>query len=302
MFVSGGPAMDNEVASDAGGTSSEMMVSASSLSLPGGIYAFTVRGVETTTTPEGLAVPAVQIGVAPITPPASVTFLTGPGTSDRWLARNGDVVVVRIDGDEARLLLTSLRSPDREPVTVDIRRLDGTEVSSRGMPASGEERSQRRASPLVERVLRVEILAHVQKSGDMVFLDGWAGSPGQQQWIEGFAVRPLEGIAPDLIEYRTLSAGGAESAWASDAVFCGSRGMGSPLIGFAIRLKADAARYYECQYSGSFFSGLTVGPVRDGAWCRSAIDGDPLDGVELRLVERRALASSIASGTATLDR
>jgi hypothetical protein len=284
--------------SDAGVVAPELMVSAQSLQLPAGIYAFTVRHSDAATLSEGFAVPAVQIGLPPAKASASVTFLTGPGTCEHWLTRNGDVVVVRIDGDGATLLLTSLRSMDREPLTVDLRRLDATELAQgvvTGM-ASGH------GSPtLIERVLHFEILAHVQGVGDVVFLDGWAGLRGQQRWIEGFVVKPLEQIAAQMIEYKTISANGVESAWVSGGEFCGSRRMGVPLVGFAMRLKAGANEFYHCEYSGSFLSGATVGPAANGEWCRSTTADDPLDGIQLRIVERGALASPIASGVGVLS-
>ena len=65
--------------------------------------------------------------------------------------------------------------------------------------------------------------------------------------------------------------------------------MGVPLVGFAIRLKASAAAAgYDCEYSGFFQSGAIVGPLRNGAPCRSSVANDPLEGLQIRVRKRAA--------------
>ena len=56
-------------------------------------------------------------------------------------------------------------------------------------------------------------------------------------------------------------------------------------LGFAIRLKPRVAAY-DVEYSGYFQSGLTIGPVRNGIPCRSSVAGDPLEGIQIRLLKR----------------
>jgi hypothetical protein len=218
----------------------------------------------------------------------------GPGTGERWLARNGDVVVVRVDAAETMLLLTSLRPFTSAPLTIDVRRLDAT-----GFPESAKA-EEVTAAPSVERVLSAEILLHVRNRGDVVFFDGWAGFVGQQSWVEGFGIKPLEEIAPSMIEYRAVTSDAEDGPWTADGEFCGSRSAASPLIGFAVRLKPEADELYDCQYSGSFLSGAVVGPLCNGQICRSAERDDPLDGIYLRIVERRALTTPAVSGVAAL--
>jgi hypothetical protein len=68
---------------------------------------------------------------------------------------------------------------------------------------------------------------------------------------------------------------------------CGTKGMSVPLVGFAIRLKpGPATAAYDCEYSGYFQSGLTVGPQRNGAPCRSTVASDPLEGIQIRIIKR----------------
>ena len=97
----------------------------------------------------------------------------------------------------------------------------------------------------------------------MTFTDGaWAGRVAPGLWIESFSIRPLERFTANDIEYKGLTGSGYETAWLSDDEMCGTKGLSVPLVGFAIRLKPSAlAAAYDCEYSGYFKSGVTVGAV-----------------------------------------
>jgi len=95
------------------------------------------------------------------------------------------------------------------------------------------------------------------------------------------------------IEYKGLTGSGFETPWLSDDKVCGTKGMAVPLVGFAIRLKPNSVSTpaeYDCEYSGYFQSGLTVGLLRNGAPCRSTVANDPLEGMQVRIVKRVAAA------------
>ena len=83
----------------------------------------------------------------------------------------------------------------------------------------------------------------------------------------------------------------------SNGAPCGTRGMGIPLVGFAVRPKPDAAALgYDCVYRGYFRSGAISGPVSNGELCRSDTADDPLEGIELRIVPARVAAVGSAGG------
>jgi len=68
------------------------------------------------------------------------------------------------------------------------------------------------------------------------------------------------------IEYKGLTGSGFETPWMSDEKMCGTKGMSVPLVGFAVRLKpGPKTGAYDCEYSGFFKSGITIGPLRNGA-------------------------------------
>lgn len=104
----------------------------------------------------------------------------------------------------------------------------------------------------------VSVVAHIQDVGDVDAAGGdWVGKRGGGRWIEGFALLPVSDV---VAEYRV-----ADSDWVKAAGFAGSRGMGTPIRGFAVR-----APGYECRYRATFVGGAKSGWVRDGAVCAAA--------------------------------
>jgi hypothetical protein len=110
-------------------------------------------------------------------------------------------------------------------------------------------------------------------------------------------------LAAQDVEYKGLTGSGFETPWLSDDKMCGTKGMAVPLVGFAVRLKPGTATAdYDCEYSGYFQSGVTIGPLRNGAPCRSTVANDPLEGIQVRLTKRMsatqqpdAAASAVAA-------
>ena len=124
----------------------------------------------------------------------------------------------------------------------------------------------------------------------------WAGRVAPGLWIESFSVRPLEQFTANDIEYKGLTGSGYETAWLSDDEMCGTKGMSVPLVGFAVRLKpSPQAAAYDCEYSAYFKSGITIGPLRNGAPCRSTVANDPLEGIQVH-IHRRMDANKPAAG------
>jgi hypothetical protein len=117
----------------------------------------------------------------------------------------------------------------------------------------------------------------------------WAGRVAPGLWIESFSIKPLAEFEAGDIEYKGLTGSGFETPWLSDDKMCGTKGMSVPLVGFAVRLKpGPRAAEYNCEYSGYFKSGATIGPVRNGAPCRSTVANDPLEGLQVRITKRAA--------------
>jgi hypothetical protein len=260
----------------------ELAATVQVLTLPPGLYAFTVQS-GTARAAEGLAVPALHVAPAPMRSAGTLEFLCGPATFDRWLTGSGDVVTVKITGGDATLLLTSVRAPQSAVLAIDVRRLDAVDAPVQFAAESPAP------TPVETRVLT---LVHVPYLGDLTFVEGWAGRPSENLWIEGFSILVEEPSDPDLLEYRGVTEEGEATPWMSAGEFCGTRGTGIPLVAFAVRVNPAARALYSCAYTGQFLSGTVIGPFSDGRLCSSESPGDPLVAIELRLEADRLAAGS----------
>lgn len=277
------------------------------LPLPPGLYLFSVKAAAPTppSTAGQLSLPAMHVGLGPGVRSDQVEFISHPSTHGAWLFAARDLLVVKISGTGATLILTSVRAPGGEVLSIKVESLDArAEETSVAPPVPNRDDRGEVQTPSrsvfhagdAELPLRVQIGAHLRTRGDMTFADvPWAGRVAPGLWIESFSVRPLERFGAEDIEYKGLTGSGFETPWVSDDKACGTKGMATPLVGFAIRLKAAAAAAaYDCEYSGYFQSGTTVGPLRNGAPCRSSVANDSLEGIQLRLVKRAGVSLPVA--------
>jgi GT2 family glycosyltransferase len=270
--------------------------SVEAITIAKGRYVFSVRSGAPSQIKEAgnLIVPAVHVGLGPGISPKHVKFSPSADADGTWLFAAGSTLEVKILSAAATLVLTSVRAPGGQPLVIDADRLDAgnkTTALARAKsptpppPAAADKRPS----------LRAQIVAHIRYRGDMAFVDvPWAGRVGPGLWIEAFAVKPLEKITDADIEYKGLTRTGIETPWISNGAQCGTRGMSVPLIGFAARLKPSAGTGYECEYSGCFQSGAVVGPLRNGAPCRSSAPNDVLEGIQIRIVERTGATAAAA--------
>jgi hypothetical protein len=279
------------------------------LPLPAGLYLFSVKSTAAApaATRGPLTLPAMHVGLGPGVRSEQVEFIAGPSTHGSWLFTAGDLLVTKISGAGATMVLTSIRAPGSEVLSISVERLDvradaegAAPASNEAQPAiakSGPRGSAQAASakpPLMaadpKLPLAVEIGAHIRTRGDMKFSNAaWAGRVGPGLWIESFCVKPLELLGANDIEYKGLTGTGFETPWLSEGKMCGTKGMATPLVGFALRLKPGrSGADYDCEYSGYFQSGIVVGPLRNGAPCRSSVSSDPLEGIQVRLIRRPA--------------
>ena len=280
------------------------------LPFPPGLYLFSVTSAMPTA--EGgngaLRLPAIHVGLGPGVRAEHVDFVAGPSTEGAWLFARGDVLVAKVNSAGATLILTSVRAANGDVLSIEVERLESRSLMER-IPAANDARRAANAPPAaagepeprapatpVSRPaangrddigVPLQIRAHIRSRGDMSFTDtSWAGRVAPGLWIESFGVRPLELLAAQDIEYKALTGSGFETPWLSDDKMCGTKGMAVPLVGFAVRLKGPAGAEYDCEYSGYFQSGAMVGPLRNGAPCRSTVANDPLEGIQVRLVRR----------------
>jgi hypothetical protein len=270
------------------------------LPLPAGLYLFSVTaGKPGSSHNTGqLMLPAVYVGAGPGVPAGQVEFVANDDAHGAWLFAHGDLLVTKVNAPGATLVMTSVRAPGGDVLSIKVERLDARTggqpaarlaVAATPTPiAAAPVRAIKEVPRTPNDGLSLQTTAHIRARGDMTFTDApWSGRVAPGLWIESFSLLPLETLGAQDIEYKGLTGSGFETPWISDDKICGTRGMGVPLVGFAIRLKATpAATGFDCEYSGYFQSGATIGPLRNGAPCRSTVANDPLEGVQVRLVKR----------------
>jgi hypothetical protein len=218
---------------------------------------------------------------------AAVEITSTAGQLGAWLGGRSDTVFVRSPAGGGAALITAYlgRDPSGPPLALAIRRLDApNEVPIRTVSFELQREPGRAGE------VSLEIVLHIRGRGDVYFLEpGWAGRIGPGAWVEAFTILPLNEFAAAAIEYKGLSASGIETAWLASGSMCGTSGKNIPLLGFAVRQKAGVAgARFDCEYSGYFQSGAVSGPARNGAPCRSPASNDPLEGLQVQIINRSA--------------
>jgi hypothetical protein len=257
------------------------------VNLEPGLFAFSITGgAPSHGAATGLALPAVHVCPFHSGQDGALEITTASGKPGAWLGGPAESLFVRSPAGGAAALVTAYlgRDPSGPPLALAIRRLDApaelpimtVPLAMPGIPARSQEE------------VGLEILLHIRGRGDVYFFEpGWAGRVGAGSWVEAFAILPRDALAASAIEYKGLSASGVETDWLPSGSRCGTSGRSTPLVGFAVRQKAGVAgARFDCEYSGYFQSGAVSGPARNGAPCLSTAANDPLEGLQLRIVDR----------------
>jgi hypothetical protein len=206
-----------------------------------------------------------------------------------WLGREGGTVLIRSPSGGGHVIVTAYGPAEQPaiPLTLDLRRLDGPGV---GVEAAGTASTAVDNAPESQtREVPTEILLHIERAGDRLFPGrGWVGALGRKLRIEAFSIRPLEAIAPADLEFKGFLPRGGETQWVQGGVLCGTRGRRLPLIGFAVRLASHLSGRFDVIYQGSFFTEGISSPQRNGQPCRAAAADDPIEAINVRILERAA--------------
>jgi hypothetical protein len=245
----------------------ELQVSAHLMTLESGLFCvFQTPGSAPPDPATGL--PGVRITPAPGIAGRPEAVSVSTFREDGWL--NGTAALVRVTDGSAQILVTIYQHKGMDAAPrLQVLRLSG-DPATPDAPAAAVPPTAGPAPDAAEPVANPEIMAHVQRMGDVgCKLGEWLGAKGSRQWVEGFGMAPVDGVAPEDIEYQAVLGRNWLSPWVEGGKFCGSRGMALPLLGLKVRLKGAAAKTYECNYSATFVDGSEVGPVNGGETCEA---------------------------------
>lgn len=214
---------------------------------------------------------ALSDGAVPLIWVASVPSGNGPGPeivgngghAERWLGEAGGAIAVHA-GPGGRLMgvVFGPAGEPGPPPDMVVQPLDAI--------GAGEAFSSvlARHSPQGPRRIAMQVLAHIERIGDVLYGEGGRiGLPNQGRRIEGFAIEPLEEIQPHHIQYRAIHRGGIEGPWTAGPNFCGTRGRGEPLCGFAVRLAPHLQGRFSVTYCAGFSDSGIARPCTNGEAC-----------------------------------
>src|SRR5208283_920475 len=96
------------------------------LPLPAGLYLFSVKSAPAGDRRHGqLRLPALHVGLGPGVHADHVEFVSGPSTEGAWLFAQEDMLVTKVNAMGATLILTSVRAPGGEVLSIKVERLEG---------------------------------------------------------------------------------------------------------------------------------------------------------------------------------
>jgi hypothetical protein len=262
---------------DASNRVAELQVSAHLMTLETGLFCvFQTPGSPHSDPATGL--PGVRITPAPGLAGRPEAVSVSTFREDGWL--NGTAALVRVTDGSAQILVTIYQHKGKDAAPrLQVLRLSGEPNPTSAMDSAvepgeaGRSPGTIRNAPVSEPaqpVANPDIMAHIQRMGDVgCALGEWLGLKGSRQWVEGFGLAPLDGVAAEGLEYQAVLGRNWLSPWVEAGKFCGSRGMALPLLGLKVRLKGEAAKTMECSYSATFVDGSAAGPVSGGETCEA---------------------------------
>lgn len=258
-----------------------------------GLYALRIGGIGG----EAAAISGIEFPVAQVSTPFAEDG-NGPEIvasfprRGPWLGREGGTLIIRSPAGGGQVIVTAYGPAEQSavPLALDLRRLDGPTAGVEDAAGAASAASGGSAAPEGQtREVPTEILLHIERAGDRLFPGrGWVGALGRKLRIEAFSIRPLEAIAPADLEFKGFLPRGGETQWVQGGVLCGTRGRRLPLIGFAVRLASHLSGRFDVIYQGSFFAEGISSPHRNGQPCRAAAPDDPLEAINVRILERAA--------------
>jgi hypothetical protein len=250
-----------------------------------GLYALSIIGTGAARAAEAsIALPMVQISNPTSEEFGTVELVATTGDCGFGLGPEGGTVLIKAPLGGGYVLVATYESPDRPnpPLEIEVRRLDRVANEAAPLITATAPSAVRRT-----RQIKLEISLHIERIGDQrLHPDGWAGSLGKRLRLEAFGIRPLEALAAQDIEYKAFGPNAEQTPWVTGGQLSGSRRRGLPLTGFAVRLAAHLRDRYDLEYQGAFFDSGISDTVRNGTPCVGRIPRDPLEAINVRVIER----------------
>jgi hypothetical protein len=176
----------------------------------------------------------------------SIDFFPAEGVSKNMLTKLGDTIVARVKGGVTTVLITEYHMFHDviDPVDLRIDRIDNSPAIMRtfAVVATTETGGAISGTGIP---MHLELTAHLQQAGEVVSSEGWVGTPGSGEFIEGFAIDWHNKPAGVDLLYTCMVAGSGPSRNVSTGTYVGLRGEGLPLICAGFSLVGPQRQRYE---------------------------------------------------------
>jgi hypothetical protein len=283
----------------AGRARTPLEATAQLLTFAPGLYAVDFVVSRSAITDAGLRLPCARLEPVPAGPGQTGRCFVSIMAEAGWLSQSDQPTFVRAVGGTAGVMLTIYTvAGDIAPPEIRIRRIQADAPGFAAPAAAVPTPAVTTAVNGAPDVVPLLQLVHVQTVGDVqAGTEQWAGRPGSGRQVEGFGVtipttQPPHELKPEHLEYQAIMGEQWNTPWARGGAFCGSRGMGLPLLGFRFRLIGPHAENYVCTYWGSFANKGIAGPIRAGAACES--DGAVLEALRIVITRRGEVVGETA--------
>jgi hypothetical protein len=276
-------------------SSRTLVCTANFLSFEPGLYAVEFRADADIRSDVGLSIPCARL--EPVTVPGSsarASIVSDAG--DAWLTRQAASASLLVVGERLGAVLTVYQYSDQSPApevqfhqvyAARAHRQDAGDRVQPAMPRLASAPPQGNASP-------GGILLTVRHAGGAVQSRADGDWVGGSDAIEGFSISVPDGLPACDLEYQAILGISWRTPWFPAGTFCGSQGMGLPLLGFCLRIAGSSADQFECRSWGRFGAGVLVGPIEGGQDC--ACGSEALTGMKVQ-VSLKAGSPTIAAIT-----
>jgi hypothetical protein len=221
------------------------------------------------------------------------------GQSEKWLGQAGGTIALQTEagGRIMGVVFGPMSDPSPPPdmIVLPLSMSGAREQFEAAAVAARSPGPQLHSGENVGRI-PIRVVAHIERVGDVLYREpGRIGQPDPVRRIEGFAIDPLQDIPPHDLQYRAVFRGGIEGPWITGPHFCGTRGRGEPLFGFAIRLAPYLQERFSVAYRAGFSESGASRPCANGESCQMT-NGEYLVTMNIEIFENPKSSPQTSSG------
>jgi hypothetical protein len=222
------------------------------------------------------------VRVRPLSAGRQIDFVPAPGEVEHMLRAPGAAIVL-VAAAATQLAITTLPKPKSKSASVDLHLelvTDGLRSDRQQALGGGIDT----LSPPVPRPIRLSVLGHVARQGDVLVTSGeWLGGPELPARIEGLEIRWPNMPRNIELEYSVLIAGNIPIRLPNCRVseFAGTRGQSAAIVQLKIVLRSFGANSFRIRADCVFLGGQIISESGQVLSLSGPTGTEPLVGLRL---------------------